>query len=155
MDQKLKGREVQLVARPVGEPKPSDFAVVERDVPEAADGQVVVRNLFMSVDPYMRGRMNDVKSYVPPFQLGEPLSGGAVGEVIESRAEGLPVGSGGLVKYALGTEVTDSSGKMLFKRAPKDQETLTSLGGARVPAYAQVDVGLGAAIRVPAATQTV
>jgi hypothetical protein len=50
------------------------------------DQQVLVRNLFMSVDPYMRGRMNDRKSYVPPFELGEPLDGGAVGEVIESRA---------------------------------------------------------------------
>ena len=51
----------------------------------AGAGQVLVRNLFMSVDPYMRGRMNDVKSYVPPFQIGEPLQGGAIGEVVESR----------------------------------------------------------------------
>jgi NADPH-dependent curcumin reductase CurA len=57
-----------------------------------ADGQVLVRNLFMSVDPYMRGRMNDVKSYVPPFQVGQPLEGGAIGEVVESRASGLEPG---------------------------------------------------------------
>jgi NADPH-dependent curcumin reductase CurA len=51
------------------------------------DGQVLVRNLYMSVDPYMRGRMNDAKSYVPPFELGKPLEGGAVGEVVESRTK--------------------------------------------------------------------
>ena len=56
-------------------------------VAAASDGQVLVRNLFMSVDPYMRGRMNDVKSYVPPFQVGQPLEGGAIGEVVASRAE--------------------------------------------------------------------
>src|SRR4051794_20378967 len=65
----MKGREIQLAARPVGEPKPTDFELVEVDVPSPADGEVVVRNVVMSVDPYMRGRMNDVKSYAPPFQL--------------------------------------------------------------------------------------
>jgi NADPH-dependent curcumin reductase CurA len=83
----VKGREIHLVARPVGEPKPSDFALVEVDVPSPAEGEVVVRNVVMSVDPYMRGRMNDVKSYAPPFQLGEAMTGGAVGEVVESMAE--------------------------------------------------------------------
>ncbi len=66
-------------------PQPADFALVEVDVPEPADGQVLIRNAFVSVDPYMRGRMNDVKSYVPPFALGEPLTGGAVGQVVASR----------------------------------------------------------------------
>jgi hypothetical protein len=56
------------------------------DLAPLKDGEVLVRNLFMSVDPYMRGRMNEGKSYVPPFQLGQPLDGGAVGDVIESRA---------------------------------------------------------------------
>ncbi len=84
---RLVGREVQLVARPVGEPKPTDFALVERPVPVPVDGQVLVRNLFLSVDPYMRGRMRDVPSYVPPYQVGAVMTGGAVGEVIESRAE--------------------------------------------------------------------
>src|SRR3954463_12868587 len=83
----MKGREIRLAARPVGEPKPSDFELVEVDVPAPADGDVVVRNTLMSVDPYMRGRMNDVKSYVPPFQLGEALNGGAVGEVAESMSD--------------------------------------------------------------------
>ena len=78
-------REIQLAARPRGMPQPTDFALVEVDVPEPADGEVLIRNAYMSVDPYMRGRMNDVKSYVPPFQLGEALNGGAVGQVVASR----------------------------------------------------------------------
>lgn len=81
-----------LAARPKGEPKLSDFRLEERDLPALQDGEVLVRNRYMSVDPYMRGRMNDVKSYVPPFQLDQPLDGGAVGEVIDSRSSDLAVG---------------------------------------------------------------
>ncbi|BDM67580.1 NADP-dependent oxidoreductase [Streptomyces nigrescens] len=85
-------REWHLVARPHGWPTPEDFALREAAVPELGEGQVLVRNQHFSVDPYMRGRMNDVKSYVPPFQLDEPMEGGAVGEVIASRADSLAVG---------------------------------------------------------------
>ncbi|MEU1625218.1 NADP-dependent oxidoreductase [Streptomyces sp. NPDC020096] len=85
-------REWHLTARPQGWPEPTDFALREADIPELGPGQVLVRNLYMSVDPYMRGRMNDVKSYVPPFQLDRPMDGGAVGVVIASQAEGLLVG---------------------------------------------------------------
>jgi NADPH-dependent curcumin reductase CurA len=88
----MKGREIRLAARPVGEPKPTDFELAHVEVPECADGEVVVRNLVMSVDPYMRGRMNDAKSYAAPFEVGEAMHGGAVGEVIESRAETHAVG---------------------------------------------------------------
>src|SRR3984893_15821174 len=77
--------EVRLASRPQGWPTPDNFSLVRVDVPPPADGEVLVRNLFMSVDPYMRGRMNDVKSYVPPFQIGQRLEGHAVGEVVESR----------------------------------------------------------------------
>jgi NADPH-dependent curcumin reductase CurA len=80
-------RQWRLAARPHGEPTPGDFALAEVEVPEPAEGQVLVRNLVMSVDPYMRGRMNDVKSYVPPYQLDQPLDGGAVGEVVASGVE--------------------------------------------------------------------
>ncbi len=78
----MTSREVRLAQRPVGEPKPEDFELAERELGEPEDGQLLVRNRFMSVDPYMRGRMRDAKSYVPPYQLGEPMSGGAVGEVV-------------------------------------------------------------------------
>ncbi|KUJ66342.1 NADP-dependent oxidoreductase [Streptomyces albus subsp. albus] len=85
-------REWHLVARPQGWPVPTDFALRTAPVVQPGPGQILVRNLFMSVDPYMRGRMNDVKSYVPPFQLDQPMDGGAVGEVIASEADGYAVG---------------------------------------------------------------
>jgi hypothetical protein len=85
-------RQIVLASRPSGSPTAANFQLTETDRPELADGQVRVRNLFMSVDPYMRGRMNDVKSYVPPFRLGEPLEGGAIGTVIESRSPDLAEG---------------------------------------------------------------
>ncbi|MEH3039736.1 MAG: NADP-dependent oxidoreductase [Sphingomonas paucimobilis] len=82
-----------LVRRPQGMPVMADFDL--RDLPQRdlADGEVRIANRWLSVDPYMRGRMNDVKSYVPPFQLDTPMDGGAVGEVIESKAADLPVGT--------------------------------------------------------------
>ncbi|PAX08779.1 NADP-dependent oxidoreductase [Sphingomonas lenta] len=89
-----------LAARPQGAPKPTDFALIDVPAHDLAPGEIRVRNLWLSVDPYMRGRMNDVKSYVPPFQLGEPMSGGAVGEVVESRDPGLREGD--LVQHMSG-----------------------------------------------------
>src|SRR3954447_21733144 len=88
----MKTREVHLKARPRGWPTSEDFAVVEAELTPPADGEVLVRNLFMSVDPYMRGRMNDVKSYAPPYRLDEAMHGAAIGEVVESRAPGLAEG---------------------------------------------------------------
>ncbi|MFN3674342.1 MAG: NADP-dependent oxidoreductase [Sphingomonas pseudosanguinis] len=82
-----------LAARPKGLPVDTDFALVEQRLPDLAEGQVRVVNRWLSVDPYMRGRMNDTKSYVPPFQLGEPMQGGAIGEVVESKADGIAVGT--------------------------------------------------------------
>jgi NADPH-dependent curcumin reductase CurA len=93
-------RQIVLASRPSGWPTEDNFALTETGRPDLADGQVRVRNLFMSVDPYMRGRMNDVKSYVPPFRLGEPLEGGAIGTVIESRSPDLAKGD--LVLHMLG-----------------------------------------------------
>jgi NADPH-dependent curcumin reductase CurA len=85
-------REWHLIARPHGWPQTEDFALREAPVAAPGEGRILVRNLHFSVDPYMRGRMNDVKSYVPPFQLDQPMDGGAVGEVIASNAEGFAVG---------------------------------------------------------------
>lgn len=80
-------REIRLASRPKGLPIAANFTLASTELEPPQDQQVLIRNLFMSVDPYMRGRMNEGKSYVPPFELGKPLDGGAVGEVIESRAE--------------------------------------------------------------------
>ena len=83
-----------LMSRPQGLPTDENFALKEFDLPPLGEGQVRVRNQWLSVDPYMRGRMNDVKSYVPPFQIDQPMEGGAIGEVVESTAEGFAPGDG-------------------------------------------------------------
>ncbi len=82
----ITSREIQLVSRPKGIPTAANFTLVQTTLAPLNDQEVLVRNLFMSVDPYMRGRMNEGESYVPQFEIGKPLEGGAVGEVIESRA---------------------------------------------------------------------
>jgi len=78
-------REVRLKSRPTGVPTAANFEVATVTLPDPAQGEVQVRNSWMTVDPYMRGRMNDMKSYVPPFQIGEAMTGGAVGEVVASN----------------------------------------------------------------------
>ena len=90
----MRSREVRLVRRPHGMPDPDDFAVVEVEVPERPPpGHVVVRNSWFSVDPYMRGRMDDADSYVAPFALGAPLDGAAVGTVVATADPAVPVGA--------------------------------------------------------------
>lgn len=89
----LIGREIRLSSRPVGEPSLDHFELVQAEVPEPGDGQILVRNTWMSVDPYMRGRMDDAPSYIPPFQLGSALDGAVVGEVVASRSDAVPVGT--------------------------------------------------------------
>ena len=79
--------EIHLVSRPQGMPTADNFKIAQTELKPLQEGQVLVRNLYISVDPYMRGRMKEGKSYVPPFELGKALEGGAVGEVIESRAQ--------------------------------------------------------------------
>jgi NADPH-dependent curcumin reductase CurA len=89
-----------LKSRPSGMPTADNFELREVDLPPLGEGMIRVRNQWLSVDPYMRGRMNDVKSYVPAFQVGEPMDGGAIGEVIESNAEGFAPGE--LVQHMAG-----------------------------------------------------
>lgn len=88
----MKSRSVTLQSRPQGMPAQDDFAIIEEDVPAPGDGQIQVENLCMSVDPYMRGRMVDRKSYVPPFQIGEVLTGGSIGRVVASNHADFAVG---------------------------------------------------------------
>jgi NADPH-dependent curcumin reductase CurA len=84
--------EIHLASRPDGWPTEENFTVAEAEVRQPSDGEILVRNLYMSVDPYMRSRMNDTKSYVPPFQIGQALDGGAVGEVVVSNSPDFQVG---------------------------------------------------------------
>ena len=100
MTQPATSTQIQLVSRPTGWPTAENFRTVTVELPELAAGEVRIENEFMSVDPYMRGRMNDVKSYTPPFALDETMTGGAVGRVVESTSDDVPVGS--VVVHQLG-----------------------------------------------------
>jgi hypothetical protein len=107
---KIGSHEIRLASRPNGIPTAANFMLAWVELEPLQDQQVLVHNLFMSVDPYMRGRMNDGKSYLPPFELGKPLEGGAVGEVIESRAG----------KFKPGDAVTSNFGwREYFIASPK------------------------------------
>jgi len=104
-------REIRLASRPQGIPTAANFTRAQTELKSLPDQQVLVRNLFMSVDPYMRGRMNDRKSYVPPFEIGKVLEGGAVGEVVESRAK----------EFRTGDVVVSNFGwREYFIASPKD-----------------------------------
>ncbi|MEU4347542.1 NADP-dependent oxidoreductase [Streptomyces sp. NPDC023838] len=125
-------REWHLVARPQGWPVPADFALRETPVAAPAEGRILVRNLFMSVDPYMRGRMNDVKSYVPPFQLDKPMDGGAVGVVVASGDERFAVGDH--VLHGLGwREYADVDAKHATKVDPSLAPLSSYLGVLGMP----------------------
>ncbi|MET8938372.1 NADP-dependent oxidoreductase [Streptomyces rubiginosohelvolus] len=125
-------REWHLVARPHGWPKAEDFALREAAVAAPAEGRILVRNKYFSVDPYMRGRMNDVKSYTPPFKLDHPMDGGAVGEVIASNAEGFAVGDH--VLHGLGwREIADLPAKHAVKVDPDIAPLSAYLGVLGMP----------------------
>jgi NADPH-dependent curcumin reductase CurA len=119
-----------LKQRPQGMPAHSDFELKEQPLAPLQDGEVRVGNEWLSVDPYMRGRMNDVKSYVPPFQLGEPMDGGAVGRVIESRADSHKEGD--LVQHMLGWRDVATAPAAAFNKLPAlgvaDHQWLGNLG---------------------------
>ena len=85
-------REIHLASRPTGMPESENFKLVETPMPKTGQGQFLVRNILMSVDPYMRGRMMDRESYIPPYQVGQVLDGGSVGQVVESQHAGFAVG---------------------------------------------------------------
>ena len=81
----VQSKQIELVSRPDGMPQQSNFEMRTAGVGPIKDGEILVKNQWMSVDPYMRGRMKDTDSYVPPFQIDEPLEGGCIGEVIQSQ----------------------------------------------------------------------
>ena len=127
-----KSREIHLVQRPSGAPKPDDFGLVERDAPDAAEGEVLVENLYMSVDPAMRPRLTAGQA------LGEAMMGGALGRVVQSRHESFSVGD--LVTSRLGfREYFTSDGKGLTRLVPDPELPLTvymhALGGTGFTAY--------------------
>ena len=127
-------REVRLVARPQGFPSEELFELAETPIPDPADGQVLIRNAYFSVDPYMRPRMNDVRSYVAPFTLGEAMTGGAVGRVAASRHPS--VAEGDWVLHQLGwREWALSDGSALRTIDPSLAPVSTALGVLGMPGF--------------------
>lgn len=125
-------RQITLAARPVGFPKHSDFKLVETPIPEPKDGEFLVKSLYLSVDPYMRGRMNDAKSYAAPVGLGEVMVGGVVAKVIESRHPDFEVGD--IVEYRFGwQEYATSDGREVRKVDPTLAPISTALGVLGMP----------------------
>ena len=132
-----KTRAWHLRSRPSGLPTMENFALGDTPLPELQDGWVRVENKWLSVDPYMRGRMNDVKSYTPPFALGEPMQGGAVGKVVESRSAKLGVGD--TVVHMLGWREAAAGPAEAFNKVPplpvEDHQWLGNLGLTGGTAY--------------------
>ena len=137
-------REVILAARPQGEPKESDFELRDAAAREPADGEVAVRNVFVSVDPYMRSRMTGIRTYVGPFEVGEVVDGGAVGRVVESRHAGFEAGD--WVTSQLGwCESGVVDGDRVRKLDPSLAPPSTALGALGMPGFTAwiglVDIG--------------
>ncbi|WP_434042782.1 NADP-dependent oxidoreductase [Sorangium cellulosum] len=128
----LRNRKFVLAARPAGEPKASDFKLIEEEIPEPGEGRALLRTLYLSLDPYMRGRMNAGKSYAPPVEIGDVMVGGAVSEVVRSGVAGLSPGD--IVEGRTGWQayaITDGSG--LRKVDPALGPVSTALGVLGMP----------------------
>ncbi|MGD2270225.1 MAG: NADP-dependent oxidoreductase [Desulfobacterales bacterium] len=141
---KIMSRQIHLKNRPVGLPREHDFELVEVQIPQIGAQEVLVRNIYMSVDPYMRGRMIDRQSYLPPFQLNRPLEGGCVGQVMASNTDKFEVGD-----FVLGMsgwrEYYVSDGSDLFKIDPAVAPIQAYLGTVGMPGltayYGLLEIG--------------
>jgi NADPH:quinone reductase len=121
-------RQFRLAARPTGLPTESDFTLTETSVPAPAPGQVLVRSRYLSVDPYMRGRMSEAKSYAAPMQVGDVVMGAGVGEVVQSQHPG----------FAAGDFVYGSLGWQEYALAPGESLRKVDPGAAPLSAYLSV-----------------
>src|ERR1700728_2618705 len=128
----MKNQRVVLASRPKGEPKPSDFRIEEEHIPQPTDGEVLLRTLYLSLDPYMRGRMSDAKSYAKPVEIGAPMEGETVAEVVESRnTEYRP---GDLIQARIGWRTYAAISVAGFCRVgPALAPVSPAVGGRRLP----------------------
>lgn len=140
----MQNKQIVLVSRPAGMPSAENFNLSDTEVPNPQDGEVLIRTLYLSVDPYMRSRMTDRKSYVDPFAIGEVITGGVVGEVVESRADNLKPGDivTGMLPWKL-YSVTKAS--RLHKIDPALAPITTALGVLGMPGltayFGLLDIG--------------
>lgn len=137
-------QQIILVSRPKGMPTDENFAIVETPIPQPKEGEVLIQTLYLSVDPYMRGRMSDRKSYVPPYELNGVVGGGAVGRVLQSKSpsyrEGdIVLGNYGWQRYAV------ASADQLQKVNPELAPITTALGVLGMPGltayFGLLDIG--------------
>jgi hypothetical protein len=126
------GKRVVLATRPVGEPKPSDFRIEEYAVPTPGAGEVLLRTVWLSLDPYMRGRMSEGPSYAAPVPIGGVMEGGTVSEVIASNVSGFAKGDIVLSRAGWQTHAL-SDGKGLTKIDPKLAPISTAVGVLGMP----------------------
>jgi len=128
----LTNRQILLKSRPTGKPSTDNFEHVERPAPEPGEGRVLLRTLYLSLDPYMRGRMSDARSYAKPAELGRPMVGGTVSKVVASRHAKFAVGDI-VLAYAGWQDYALSDGSGLRKLDPKAAPISTALGVLGMP----------------------
>jgi hypothetical protein len=144
-----KNRQILLASRPEGTPTAENFRLVETEMPEPAEGEVLIRTLYLSVDPYMRGRMSDRKSYVAPFAVNEVITGGVIGEVVESRAGNFQPGDivTGMLGWQLYSVARAEGGDIgsIRKVDPRLAPVTTALGILGIPGltayFGLLDIG--------------
>ncbi len=140
----MKNKQIILASRPAGSPALDNFATLDAEVPQPKDGEVLVRSRYLSVDPYMRGRMSDRKSYVAPFAINQVMNGGVVGEVVESRSDAFKPGD--IVTGQLPWQLYTSAGAgELRKVDPNLAPVTTALGVLGMPGltayFGLLDIG--------------
>ncbi|MCH5376057.1 MAG: NADP-dependent oxidoreductase, partial [Planctomycetes bacterium] len=128
----MKNRQIVLAARPEGLPRPSDFRMIETETPPVGQGQFLVKTRYLSVDPYMRGRISAERSYAEPVSVGELMIGGTVGTVVESEHDGYRPGDV-VVGYWGWQEYTVSDGEGVEKFDPSIAPMSTALGVLGMP----------------------
>ncbi len=140
----MQSKEIRFSSRPTGLPTPENFQIIDSEMPQPNDGEVLVRTLYISVDPYLRGRMREGRSYVPPFAIGEVITSGVVGEVVESRAPAFATGD--IVTGMLGWRLYNiAKAGELRKVDPKIAPVTTALGVLGMPGltayFGLLDIG--------------
>lgn len=139
----MQNKEIRLSSRPVGVPTLDNFDIGDTAVPQPKDGEVLVRTLYISVDPYLRGRMREGRSYVAPFEVGQVIQSGAVGEVVESRSPQFQPGD--IVSGMFGWRLYNTANADHLMKVPAGLPITTALGVLGMPGltayFGLLDIG--------------
>jgi NADPH-dependent curcumin reductase CurA len=139
----MQNKEIRFASRPTGMPTVDNFQIVDADVPQPNDSEVLVRTLYISVDPYLRGRMREGRSYVPPFQVGQVIESGAIGEVVKSNSPKFQPGD--IVSGMFGWRLFNTAKAAHLLKVPDGFPVTTSLGVLGIPGltayFGLLDIG--------------